>query len=259
MKNLFKGNKILCILTFISIAIVLSYALTLNFLEKETTITTCYNILYNLALGVLINFIFFIFQLYIPNIRKQKKAFSIAKSSLEWLYFLLSDIVLSTNNFINIKFDNTIELKNKTYYFLRYNPNSEHGWLVRMEFSQQGIERYINQISHTLDTITNNFTYTYNEYTLIENLSKLQSNNYLNYLNYAIQNPKENTKYENIHKEFSDFQNIMLYLGKLLNKTCLEVYIVSDKFTIQLFEEEYNNFSESKKNGIPRQLKRIKL
>lgn len=66
MKNLFKGNKILCILTFISIAIVLSYALTFNFLEKETTITTCYNILYNLALGVLINFIFFIFQLYIP-------------------------------------------------------------------------------------------------------------------------------------------------------------------------------------------------
>lgn len=117
MKNLFKGNKILCILTFISIAIVLSYALTFNFLEKETTITTCYNILYNLALGVLINFIFFIFQLYIPNIRKQKKAFSIAKSSLEWLYFLLSDIVLSTNNFINIKSDNTIELKIKHIIF----------------------------------------------------------------------------------------------------------------------------------------------
>lgn len=128
-----------------------------------------------------------------------------------------------------------------------------------MEFSQQGIERYINQISHTLDTIINNFTYTNNEYTLIENLSKLQSNNYLKYLNYAIQNPMENTKYENIHKEFSDFQNIMLYLGKLLNKTYLEVYIVSDKFTIQLFEIEYNNFSESKKKWYSTAIKKNQI
>ncbi len=119
--------------------------------------------------------------------------------------------------------------------------------LLEWNLASKALNDILINISHTLDTITNNFTYTYNEYTLIENLSKLQSNNYLNYLNYAIQNPKENTKYENIHKEFSDFQNIMLYLGKLLNKTCLEVYIVSDKFTIQLFEEEYNNFSESKK------------
>lgn len=119
--------------------------------------------------------------------------------------------------------------------------------MLEWNLASKALNDILINISHTLDTITNNFTYTYNEYTLIENLSKLQSNNYLNYLNYAIQNPKENTKYENIHKEFSDFQNIMLYLGKLLNKTCLEVYIVSDKFTIQLFEEEYNNFSESKK------------
>lgn len=256
MKALWKENKILCVITLVSIINVLSYNITYNKPEIISGIGLWYTLLYDLSIGVLINFMFFIFQLFIPNCKKQKTAFSIAKDKLEWLYFLLSDITLSTDRYIKINSNDSLEVPNGIHYFLRRDTGSNSGWLIRMEFSTNGIERYTNQVTKTLNEIISNFTYSNNNYELIEKLSKLQSNNYLDYLMYTIQNPNSNTKFGHLQDEYTDFKNIVLYLSLLVNKTCLEVSSISE-IEIQKWEIEYNNFSEKMKNGIPRKWEEI--
>ncbi len=251
MKTLWKENRILCVISLISIIIVLAYNISYNMPELISGIGLWYTLLYDLSIGVLINFMFFIFQVIIPSYKKQQTAFSIAKSKLERLYFLLSDITLSTDKYIKINSDDSIEVPNVIHYFLRHDAGSNCGWLIRMDFSTSGIERYTHEVTETLNEITSNFTYSSNNYELIEKLSKLQSNNYLNYLTYAIQNPNSNTKFGHLQHEYTDFKNITLYLGLLVNKSYPDISSISETQK-QNWEREYDNFSEDQKSKIPR-------
>lgn len=94
----------------------------------------------------------------------------------------MSDIILFAEKFIKISNDNTMAVPNGNRYLLRHDLGSSKGWLIRMEFSKLGIERYNNQINHTLEKITSNFMYSNNSIELIENLSMLQNNLFMKYL-----------------------------------------------------------------------------
>ena len=250
--TLWKENKTLCIITFISIIIVLSYNLTLNMPELIPGIGIWFTLLYDLCIGVLINFIFFIYQLFLPSYKHQKKAFSMIKPNLEKLYFDLSDIFLATNKFVKLTPDNSIEFPNRTSYFIRHDIEENGGWLIRVEFTLKGIQLYNRQIEKTLSTITGNSLYADNEYELLKNLALLQSNQYLNYLMVAVQNPYDKIKFGNLQDEYRTFQNLTLYLGKLVNQSCLEISDVSEN-DINSWENNYNSLSSSFNDSIPRQ------
>lgn len=78
MKNIFKfikSNKIIFSFFIVSIVIIVSYTLTIN-LDWSTSLNEIkkwYNLLFQLAIGYIINFLFYITQIYIPNIRKNIK------------------------------------------------------------------------------------------------------------------------------------------------------------------------------------------
>lgn len=259
MKILWKENKILCIITTISVLIIISYIITYDMPELIPGIGLWYTLFYDLSLGVLINFLFFIFQLFLPNLKKQKTAFNIAKPKLEWLYFLLSDIILSTDNYVKINDDETLEVPADTKYFIRHNVDANEGWLIRMDFSLEGIERYYNQVVKTLDEITSNISYANNDYELIETLSKLQRNEFLKKLKYAIKkfDSPTKTRYGKIQQEYDELKSIMLYLGHRVHKECLEIS-ESPKESIADMEIKYNQLSDDEKNGIPRRWTTIK-
>ena len=68
----------------------------------------------------------------------------------------------------------------------------------------------------------------------------------------AVQNPYDKIKFGNLQDEYRTFQNLTLYLGKLVNKSCLEISDVSEN-DINSWENNYNSLSSSFNDSIPRQ------
>lgn len=221
---LWEENKLICVLSIISLLIALSYIITYNLPELIPGINSWYSLGYDISLGIMVNFVFFMFQLFIPSQRKRRQAFTAIKPTLESLYFVLSDILLCTDWYIKIDNDN-ISVSNGIHYFIRHNVDSDNGWLTKMDLSTQGIEDYYAHIETVLSKITNNFTYSNNSYELIKNISDLQSNQYLNYLKYAVSETNPNVRYDNAEHEYNQFKEIITYFGKCVNKSCLEVSI----------------------------------
>lgn len=256
MKELWKENKVLCVSTVIAVLIIFSYNASYNLPELIAGINVWYKLLNDLSIGVIINFLFYIFQIYIPTCAKRKKAYKIASPNLEWLYFLMSDIILFAEKFIKISNDNTMEMPNGKRYLLRHDLGSSKGWLITMEFSKLGIERYNNQINHTLEKITSNFMYSNNSNELIESLSMLQNNPFMKYLISAAEKKYSNAIYGDLQNSYAEFKKITTYLGKQVNKTCLEINEVPKEMALT-WENQYNLMEDKVKDSIPRQCQNI--
>lgn len=65
------------------VCIIFSYNISHNLPELITGINVWYKLLNDLSIGIIINFLFYIFQIYIPACPKRKKAYKIASPNLE--------------------------------------------------------------------------------------------------------------------------------------------------------------------------------
>lgn len=75
-KNIIKfieANKIIFSIFLVAVVIIISYILTMDFPELFDGAEEWYNLFFQLSIGYIINFIFYITQVYIPNIKKEVK------------------------------------------------------------------------------------------------------------------------------------------------------------------------------------------
>ncbi len=70
MRKFYENNKILTILAVGSSAIILSH-IWVNDNPKRVLYSTIYEIIYGLAMSLLASFIFFLVQIYFPEVKKQ--------------------------------------------------------------------------------------------------------------------------------------------------------------------------------------------
>lgn len=75
-RNIFKfikGNKIIFSIFLVAVVIIVSYILTMDLPELFDGAEEWYNLCFQLSIGYIINFVFYITQVYIPNIKKEAK------------------------------------------------------------------------------------------------------------------------------------------------------------------------------------------
>lgn len=74
MKMFFKGNKLISIVFVISLVVILLYVMTMDNQELFSHVEKWFNIVFQLAIGFVINFMFYVTQVYVPEIKQMKKA-----------------------------------------------------------------------------------------------------------------------------------------------------------------------------------------
>lgn len=98
--------------------------------------------------------------------------------------------------------------------------------------------------------------YSNNSNELIESLSMLQNNPFMKYLISAAEKKYSNAIYGDLRNSYAEFKKITTYLGKQVNKTCLEINEVPKEMALT-WENQYNLMKDKVKDSIPLQCQNI--
>lgn len=203
----YRDNKLISILTLVAIIIIFSYYLTIDLPELKVGVDKWYKLLCDLSVGVLINFMFFSFQIYLPGIQIEKKAFLMIKSQLEIVCNNMQELILVIRHYFSVLESGKLQiLEQKAYYKLIPIASSDgRGWGREFDF-YTSLSTIKKGIDAKIEQITSNVCFSQNEKELIEIISKLQANSFLKDIEVA-QNCKFNPTFTfgDISKSFSDF------------------------------------------------------
>lgn len=75
MKSFFKENRLISFVFIFSVLVVVVYMITLDVPEWFHHAGEWFNILFQLAIGFIINFMFYVTQVYVPKIRQTRQAY----------------------------------------------------------------------------------------------------------------------------------------------------------------------------------------
>lgn len=169
-----KEYRIISILLLICIAINISYAVT-YYMPDYFGIEGWYSLINNISISYVAAFIFFIFQVYIPQKQKEKKSFSILENDLRKVIddvdllcrfvLLLSDL---DGDEINLKCDN---LDEPIYYKIKRNKGAP---IIQHDDARQKLQSYEKTILNKIENIKNNSQFSFLGDELIVVLSELQ-------------------------------------------------------------------------------------
>lgn len=169
-----KEYRIISLLLLICIAINISYAIT-YYMPDYFGIEGWYSLINNISISYVAAFVFFIFQVYIPQKRKEKKSFSILENDLREVIddvdllcrfvLLLSDL---DGDEIKLKCDN---LDEPIYYKTKRKKGAP---IIQHDDARQKLQSYENTILIRIEKIKNNSQFSSLGDDLIEVLSELQ-------------------------------------------------------------------------------------
>jgi hypothetical protein len=210
IRKFYYDNKLISILTIVGIIIIISYYLSIDIPELIAGIDKWYKLLCDLGVGVLINFIFFLFQIYLPGVQRERKAFLMIKWHMGILCRDMQELILVTRHYFpKIKSGKLQITEQKTYYKLILCKSTDgHGWAREFDFFTS-MSKIKKSIDARVEVMTNNVCFSQNGIELIDIISELQSNNFLRDIEVA-QNSKYNSNitFSEIPKSFSDFCSI---------------------------------------------------
>ena len=130
-------NKTLSWMFSIATIIILSYYITYDMPELIPGIEKWYNLLTNLCIGVVVNFLFYIFQVYIPELKEEEKSLLQIKDRLKRLGNNLQELILILDSYLEGWDQDMIIVKEKVVFFKKANsPNDESGWGRRFDFDK---------------------------------------------------------------------------------------------------------------------------
>lgn len=216
IRKFYNENKTIAILTFVGIIIILSYHLTIDIPEWTPVIGKWYKLFNDLSIGIVINFIFFLFQIYIPGIKKEKAAFTMIKINLKRICRYMEGLILVTQHYFpELKCGKLQIPEQKVYYKLVPITSVDgHGWARKFDFYVD-ISPIKKNIEVNLEQITSNLCFNQNDKELIEIISNLQVNNFLKDIEAAQNSRYDATSiYGNISESFSGFCAIFDKLKK---------------------------------------------
>lgn len=82
MKMLFHRHKALSLILIVAIIIIILYLATLNVQEVFSNAGKIFEVIFQISIGYIINFIFFVVNIYVPNNSSQVKALSVTRLSI---------------------------------------------------------------------------------------------------------------------------------------------------------------------------------
>ena len=152
LKEFYERNKILTICSIIAGIIVLSFYATIDIPEVIPGIGKWYNLLNDLSIGVLINLIFFIFQIYIPELKDESENLNkINRLIVGSILNPMNDIIQIYENNVVINKDNKIEIKQKVFFYI-IGGNERGGWMSKFDFKND-VSNFLSEFEDNLKSV----------------------------------------------------------------------------------------------------------
>ena len=124
-----RRNKVLFALFLVSSSITLSYYITYDIPEIIPGIGKWYKLFSDLSIGVIINFIFYVFQVYIPRREEEKATLIVVESDLVKICDRMQEILLVMRTYLPGFENGVININNNSVYYMKTTSNdAKDGW-----------------------------------------------------------------------------------------------------------------------------------
>ncbi len=134
IKQFYKENRALSICSIGAMCIIFSYYITYDMPELIQGINKWYELIVTLCVGIITNLIFYIFQVYIPKKKDEKKAFEVMQGRLQELCVLLWETFLLADYFMDDPSKGKLQIKKSiVYYKFAQKKEQTAGWGRRFD------------------------------------------------------------------------------------------------------------------------------
>ena len=195
------NNRVLAALTLLATIITVSYTLTSHMPEVIPGIGKWYKLLSDLSVGVIINFVFYVFQVYIPHLQAEEASFPAIKPELKIMFKEIQEVILVVEHYFpeykQGRFDIT---ENTVYYILQEDMKNRCGWARKFNLYSD-FTPSIKTINASLDKLLSSVFLPNCDKELIQLLGQLKLNRFLKALSDA-----QKDKYDS-DATYGDFAN----------------------------------------------------
>ena len=251
IKRFVKRNKVLFILFVIAVSITLSYYITYDMPEIIPGIEKWYKLSSDLSIGVIINFIFYVFQVYIPRREEEKSTLLIIESDLIKICNHIQEILLVMGTYLPGFESGVVQVtENSVYYLKMTEADSTKGWARHFDLYKD-FSPLKKTIVETTDRLLSSSLLQGCDKEIIELLGQLQRNGFLRALEIA-----EKDKYDplchygDLEKCYPDFCMIFEQLKKSIRGHKTQFIRPLTETEITFFRARISSVSQ-KKEGIP--------
>lgn len=247
-----KRNKVLYYLFEIATVITLSYYITQDMPEIIPGIEKWYKLSSDLSIGVIVNFIFYIFQVYIPKREDEKNTLSIINPNLSKICDNMQEILLVLKTYLpGFDCGKIAPLDEHTvYYMLTTDSDLKEGWARSFDLYED-FTPLKETIARTTNELLSSSIIQGCEKDVIELLGQLQQNGFLQALEIAeFDRYDPQCNYGDLKECYPIFYDVFQELKKF-------AYGHKEKFIRPLTNEEIKFFkvrmlnAPQGKSGIP--------
>lgn len=195
------NNRVLAALTFLATIITVSYTLTSHLPEVVPGIGKWYKLLSDLSIGVIINFIFYVFQVYIPHLQAEEASFPAIKPELVKMLNEIQEAILVIEHFFPQYKQGRFNItENTVYYILQEDLVNRRGWARKFDLFSD-FTPIIKTVNESLDKLLASVFLPNCDKELTQLLGQLKLNRFLKALSDA-----QKDKYDS-DATYGDFAN----------------------------------------------------
>lgn len=246
-----RRNKTLSWMFSIATIIILSYYITYDMPELIPGIEKWYNLLTNLCIGVVVNFLFYIFQVYIPELKEEEKSLLQIKDRLKRLGNNLQELILILDSYLEGWDQDMIIVKEKVVFFKKANsPNDESGWGRRFDFDKD-LPHLTKSIVEAADKLSSSVPAAKCSEDVLNVLYDIQSNDLYWKLTQATMNAfTSNAVFNGAKEDLIKLKDARDRLTSIVGKLTPNVIAPMSKEDIDLFNSRMKSVPEENRNQI---------
>ena len=182
IRRFIKRNTVLFVVFLLAVTITLSYYLTYNLPEMIPGIEKWYKLSSDLSIGIIINFIFYVFQVYIPRREEETASLATINPDLNKICDGMQDVILIIQGFVpGYRTGNFNVAKHSIYYMQAESTPVEKGWTRHFDLFTDFVPLK-KKISNSTERLFSLPLIQTCEKELIETLGNLQQNDFLHLL-----------------------------------------------------------------------------
>ena len=251
IKRFVKRNTVLFILFVIAVSITLSYYISYDMPEIIPGVEKWYKLSSDLSIGVIINFIFYVFQVYIPRCQEERSTFVIIESDLIKICDHIQELLLVMQTYLPGFESGVVQVtENSVYYLKMTETGSTGGWARHFDLYKDfcPLKRTIVE---TTDRLLSSPLILGCDKVIIELLGQLQRNGFLRALEIAENDSYDpQCHYEDLKKCYPDFCVIFEQLKKSVKGHETQSIRPLTKTEITFFQSRISSVPREKE-GIP--------
>lgn len=251
IKSFAKRNRVLFILLIVAVSITLSYYISYDIPELISGIEKWYKLFSDLNIGVIINFIFYVFQVYIPRREEEKATLRIIDPDLTKICQKIQEILLVAQTYLPGFEKGKIHVAESSVYYMKMaTADADEGWTRHFDLYED-FSQLKKGVVETTDRLLSSALLQGCDKEVVELLGKLQRNGFLRALEVA-----ENDKfdpdcgYTDLEKCYSDFCVIFEGLKSHVSEHKVQYIRPLTLEEIAAFEAQMSTVKQAKE-GIP--------